>query len=112
MAFSEGNQLFASDSHVPPDEINAGMLQFTMTWNWKWIVQHRGYLCRKLPAAMSVPHQSLCIFKAGLSSLSDGWAKYKQKVPDMSDSNQNLETICNSKLKFSEFKDFLNTGQK
>ena len=51
---------------------------------------------------ISVLHQSLCIFKAGLSSLSDGWAKYKQKVPDMSDSNQTLETICNSKLKFAE----------
>ena len=35
---------------------------------------------------------------AGLSSLRDGWVKYKQKVPDMSDSNQNLETKCNSKL--------------
>ena len=55
---------------------------------------------------ISVLHQSLCIFKAGLSSLSDGWAKYKQKVPDMSDSNQNLETTCNSKLKFAELKDF------
>ena len=50
--------------------------------------------------------QSLNIFKACLSSLSDGWAKYKQKVPDMSDSNQNLETTCNSKLKFAELKDF------
>ena len=55
---------------------------------------------------ISVLHQSLCIFKAGLSSLSHGWAKYEQKVPDMSDTNQNLETTCNSKLKFSELKDF------
>ena len=38
MAFSEGNQLFASDSHAFRDKINAGMLQFTMTWNWEWIV--------------------------------------------------------------------------
>ena len=42
--------------------------------------------------------------KAGLSSLNDGWAKYKQKAPDISDSNQNLETICDSKLKFTELK--------
>ena len=49
---------------------------------------------------MSVLHQSLCIFKAGLSSLSDGWANYKQKLPDMSDSNQNLETTCSSKFQF------------
>ena len=53
-----------------------------------------------------VLHQGLCIFKAGLSHLSDGWAKYKQKVPDMSDSNQNLEIISNSELKFAELKDF------
>ena len=41
--------MFASDSHALWDEINAGMLQFTKKWNWKWIVKHRGYLCRKLP---------------------------------------------------------------
>ena len=48
----------------------------------------------------------VCIFKAGLSSLSNGWAKYKQEVPDMSDCNENLEITCNSKLKFGELKDF------
>ena len=31
--------------------------------------------------------------------LSDAWAKCKEKVPDVSDSNQNVETICNSKHK-------------
>ena len=41
---------------------------------------------------------------SGLSSLSGGWAKYKVKVSDVSDSNQNLETTCNSKLKFTELK--------
>ena len=48
------------------------------------------------------------IFKTGLSSLSDGWAKYKEKVPDVSDSNQNVETTCNSKFKFTELKRFIN----
>ena len=28
---------------------------------------------------LSVLHQSMCIFKAGLSSLSDDWAKYIKK---------------------------------
>ena len=37
-----------------------------------------------------------------LKFISDGRAKYKEKVPDMSDPNQNLETTCNSKLKFTE----------
>ena len=41
---------------------------------------------------ISVRHQSMCIFKAGLSSLSDGWSKYKQKVPDTHKSSlQNLK---------------------
>ena len=42
----------------------------------------------------------MCIFKVGLSGLSDGWAKFKEKVPGMSDSNQNLEKTRNFKLKF------------
>ena len=58
-----------------------------------------------LELQMSVLHQSMCTFKAGLSSLYDGWAKYQEKVPDMSDPNQNVETTCNSKLKFTELKD-------
>ena len=36
----------------------------------------------------------------GLSSSYDDWVKYKEKVPDVSDPNQNAKTTCNSKLKF------------
>ena len=54
-----------------------------------------------LQLQMSVLHQSMCMFKAGLSSSYDGWVKYKEKVPDVSDPNQNVETTCNSKLKFT-----------
>ena len=62
---------------------------------------------------MSVLHQSMCILKAGLSSLSDGWAKYKEKVPYVSDPNQNVEKTINSKLKFTELKDlFIKRVQK
>ena len=57
---------------------------------------------------VSVIHQSMCIFRAGIWSPSDGWAKYKEKVPDVSDSNQNVETTCNSKFKFTELKRFIN----
>ena len=39
----------------------------------------------------------MCTVKADLSSLSDGWAKYKEKVPDVTDSNQNVEKKCNYK---------------
>ena len=52
----------------------------------------------------------MCIFKAGLSSLSDDWAKCKEKIPDVSDSNQNVETTCKSKLKFIELKDLFIKG--
>ena len=38
IAFSEGNELFASDFLANLDETNADMVQFTKTWNWKWIV--------------------------------------------------------------------------
>ena len=54
-----------------------------------------------LQLQMSILDQSMCTFKAGLSSSYDGWAKYKEKVPDVSDPNQNVETTCNSKLKFT-----------
>ena len=43
----------------------------------------------------------ISIFKAGLSRSYDGWAKYEEKVPDVSDPIQNVETTCNSKLKFT-----------
>ena len=54
-----------------------------------------------LQLQMSVLHQTMCIFKAGLSSLSDGWAKYEEKVRDKSDPKKNVEITCNSKLKFT-----------
>ena len=43
----------------------------------------------------------LPVFKTALSSLHGGWAKYKEKVLDVSDPNQNAETTCNSKLKWT-----------
>ena len=54
-----------------------------------------------LQLQMSVLYQSMRVFKAGVSSSYEGWAKYKEKVPDVSDPNQNKETTYNSKLKFS-----------
>ena len=54
-----------------------------------------------LQLQISVLIQSMCIFKAGLSSSYDGWVKCKEKVLDVSDPNQNVETTCNCKLKFT-----------
>ena len=58
-----------------------------------------------LQLQMSVLDQSMSILQSSrLVSqihIMDGWAKCKEKVPDVSDSNQNVETTCNSKLKFT-----------
>ena len=41
------------------------------------------------------------------------WAKYKEKVPYVSDPNQNIDTKCYSKLKFTKLKDlFIKRVQK
>ena len=63
-----------------------------------------GDFSRKFAAAnvSSAPtYDHLPVFKAGLLSSYDGWAKCKEKVPDVVDPNQNVETTCNSKLKFT-----------
>ena len=56
---------------------------------------------RKL-AATDVSSAPKYVLLQGWSlKLSDGWTEYKEKVSDMSDSSQNAETACNSKLKFT-----------
>ena len=45
--------------------------------------------------------KNMFIFKSGLSILYDVRAKYNEKIPDVSDLNQNVETTCNYKLKFT-----------
>ena len=70
-------------------------------------------ILQKAPATNISSVPKYAIFKAGLSSLSDGWTKYKEKVPDMLDSNQNVETTCNFKLKLTKLKDpFMKRVQK
>ena len=83
------NKLFVGDFRADLDETNGRTGNGLSTF------------AERLQLQMSVLHQSMCIFKAGLSSSYDGWAKYKEKVPDVSDPSQNVETTCNSKLKFT-----------
>ena len=59
---------------------------------------------------MSVMHRRTCILKADISSLSDGWPKYLEKVTDLSDSNQNVNTRCISKVNFTELKIYLSNS--
>ena len=81
--FFEGNQLFASDYHALRDEINAGTLNLQRNGTGNGLSNNEDAFAESLQLQTPVVHQSMCIFKAGLSSLSDGWAKHKQKVPDM-----------------------------
>ena len=46
-------------------------------------------------------YEYFSVFSAGLSSSYNGWAKCKEKVPDVSDPNQNVETRSHSKLQFT-----------
>ena len=54
------------------------------------------------------------VFNAGLSSSYDGWAKCKEKVPDVSDPNQNVETTNSSlhNLKIYSSKGCRKTSQR
>ena len=62
---------------------------------------------------MTVLLQSMAISKAGLPNLDNPGTKYKDKVPNVSDSNQNIETSCKSKLKLSELKDlYIKSSEK
>ena len=103
-AFPEENKLLAGDFRGNLDETNTDIVQFMKRWNWKWIVKHQGYFCRKFAAinVSSAPkYKHLPVFKAGLSSSYDGCARCKGKVSDLSGPNQNVETTCNSKLTFT-----------
>ena len=53
---------------------------------------------------MSVLSQSVYTPKVGLSSVTDAWRKYEDKVTDVLDSNQNIETTCKSKFTLTERK--------
>ena len=67
------------------------MVQFTKRWDYKWIAW--------------IDH--FPVFSAVFSSSYDGWAKCKEKVPDVSDPSQNVETRSHSKLKFTYLKDLV-----
>ena len=59
-------------------------------------------------------YEHFSVFNAGLSSSYDGWAKCKEKVPDVSDPNQNVETTNSSlhNLKIYSSKGCRKTSQR
>ena len=63
------------------------------------LMDYQGYYCRKFAATNinSVPKQSKSSRLVSQVHMNDGWAKCKEKVPDVLDPNQNVQTTCNSK---------------
>ena len=114
IAFPEGNKLLADDFML------IWMKQALIWFNLQRDGTRNGLsnikktFAESLQLQMSVLHQrmsifqsSQCVFNAGPSSSYDGWAKCKEKVPDVSDPNQNVETRSHSKLKFTKLKDLV-----
>ena len=85
MAFPEGNKLFAGDFRANLDETNYKEMELQMDCLTS--------VCTKL--------KYVYLQGWSLKFICDDWAKYKEKVPDVSDLNQNVETSYNSKLKFT-----------
>ena len=105
IAFPKGNKLFAGDFRVNLDETNTDKVQFTKRWNWKWILYHKDTFAESLLLQMPVLHQSMSIFQSSrlVSQVHMMAVQHvkKKELPDVSDTNQNVESTYNSKLKFS-----------
>ena len=68
---------------------------------WNGLSNIKDTLAGSLQPQMLVLHQSISIFKAGLSRSYHCWVKFTEKVPDVSDPSQNVETKSNSKVKLA-----------
>lgn len=73
--------------------------------NGNWLSNIKDASTEWFQLQTSVLYQTICISKAGVASLRHVLAKYKDRVSDVSDSNQNIGELCNTKLKLPEFKD-------
>ena len=91
MAFPEGNKLFLGD-------LRAIWFNIQRDGTGNRLSNIKDTFAESLLLQISFLHQSMFIFKTGLSSSHDCWKKYKEKVPDVSDPNQNVEKVCISRL--------------
>ena len=104
IAFSDGNRLFAGDFCANLDETNSIYKEMELEMDF---LTSRILLQKALELQMST-----IVCASRLAGLSSG-QNIKKKDLDTSYSNQNVETTCNSKLKFTELKDlFIKIVQK
>ena len=103
MVCSEGDQLLGADFHAVLGKVEADMLQITKEWNWEWIIEEKGYFYKKIAASNDGSARKYLNVQGWSLNFTHIRAKFKDKVLDVSDSNQNIKT-CKSKLKLSEFK--------
>ena len=99
---SEGDQLLAGAFHAIKNKTELDMLQIAKKRNWNQSSYIKDTFLERFQQKIPTLHQSTCTFKVGFSSM----GKYKDEVPDMSGSNQSVETSCKNKLKLKELKDF------
>ena len=90
MAFPEGIKLFVGDLPFALIWMKQMLIWFNLQRDGNGLSNIKGTFAESLQLQMSVLHQSMFIFKAGLSSSYDCCSKYKEKAPDMSDPNQNV----------------------
>ena len=83
------------------------MYQFTKKWNWKQIVYHQGYIFTNLPTTNISSTPDYLHLQDWFLKFKWCCTKYKAKVPDVSNPNQNIEITCKCKLKFTELKRFI-----
>ena len=98
MAFTKWNKLFVSDFCANLDSETLIWFNLHRDRTGNGLPSTTDTFAESLQLQMSVLHQSMYIFKAFKSSSYNCWVIYKEKVPGVSDPNQNVKTTCNSKL--------------
>ena len=94
MVSSEGNQLFAGDFRANLNEETLIWFNLQRDGTGNEFSNIKNTFTESLQLQMSVLHQRYVHLQGWLwwsLKLSDGWEKYKEKIPNVSYSNQNVE---------------------
>ena len=103
IAFPEGNKLFAGD--FVPIWMRQTLIWFNLQRDGtrNELSNIKETFAESFQLQMSVLHHHMSVFQSSMlvSLVHIGWAKCKEKVPDVSDPNQNVETRSHSNFKFT-----------